>query len=278
MKQETKKRRETKTTRKRKFTASLTDGGTVSAESVTETSQERAEALLVLREMSEAYLRQIEYYKKDYGGEHTHDEAVKLAESMMKWRREEIENKLPHQISWADISALGEVNIDDSFAYWVKLRETAADEFETGRQAGKVVGVDRQPYELAQFYAIRDGFADQWQPQGGIELAMIDMLAVAFSLQMYWSTVAHQRVIAFHNKQEKEINRYETNGWKSPYQSEADAVEQAHRLADSYNRQFLRVLRQLRDLRRYSAVIIQNNGGQVNVGNQQVNVQKLSEK
>ena len=55
---------------------------------------------------------------------------------------------------------------------------------------------------------------------------------------------------------------------------EAAAIEQAYKLADSYNRQFLRVLRQLRDLRRYAPVIIQNNGGQVNVGNQQVNVQK----
>jgi hypothetical protein len=47
-------------------------------------------------------------------------------------------------------------------------------------------------------------------------------------------------------------------------------------LFKKYNRQFLRVLRQLRDLRRYSPVEIQNNGGQVNVaanGNaQQVSV------
>ena len=50
-----------------------------------------------------------------------------------------------------------------------------------------------------------------------------------------------------------------------------DAVDQAHRLADGYNRQFLRVLRQLRDLRRYAPVVIQN-AQQVNVGNQQLNV------
>ena len=103
---------------------------------------------------------------------------------------------------------------------------------------------------------------------------MIDMMTIAFSLQMYWSTVAHQRSIEIHDTQEKELSRYENKGWKSPHQYEAAAVEQAYKLADSYNRQFLRVLRQLRDLRRYAPVIIQNNGGQVNVGNQQVNVQK----
>ncbi|HET8670641.1 MAG TPA: hypothetical protein VFM05_08475 [Candidatus Saccharimonadales bacterium] len=67
------------------------------------------------------------------------------------------------------------------------------------------------------------------------------------------------------------MRRFESSGWKSPYQSEADAVDQAHRLADGYNRRFLRVLRQLRDLRRYTPVVIQN-AQQVNVGNQQLNV------
>jgi hypothetical protein len=43
--------------------------------------------------------------------------------------------------------------------------------------------------------------------------------------------------------------------WVVPaFESEADAVGQAHRLADGYNRQFLRVLRQPSDLRRYAPV------------------------
>lgn len=61
-------------------------------------------------------------------------------------------------------------------------------------------------------------------------------------------------------------------GWRSPFQGTADAIDQAYRLADSYNRQFLRTLRQMRDLRRYTPSVIVNNGGQVNVANQQVNV------
>jgi hypothetical protein len=100
---------------------------------------------------------------------------------------------------------------------------------------------------------------------------MIDMLTISFSLQMYWSTVAHERAVRKHDDQRQAFNQYESNGWKSPYQSEADAVDQAHRLADGYNRQFLRVLRQLRDLRRYTPLVIQN-AQQVNVGNQQLNV------
>lgn len=83
--------------------------------------------------------------------------------------------------------------------------------------------------------------------------------------------MAHERVTRAHDEQREAAKRFEASGWKSPYQSEADAVDQAHRLADGYNTQFLRVLRQLRDLRHYTPVAIQN-AQQVNVGNQQLNV------
>ena len=58
--------------------------------------------------------------------------------------------------------------------------------------------------------------------------------------------------------------------WKVPRFTEGMAIDQATRLADSYNRQFLRTLRQLRYLRRYAPPVIVNNGEQVNVANQQV--------
>ena len=144
------------------------------------------------------------------------------------------------------------------------MRKAADDELECGKRGVRVAGYDPSPYALAQYLVIRDSFADQWLPQGGIESAMIEMLAVAFSLQLYWSGIAHDRAMRVHDAQRDQLKRYESSGWKSPYQSEADAVDQAHRLADGYNRQFLRVLRQLRDLRRYAPVVIQN-AQQVNV-------------
>jgi hypothetical protein len=57
---------------------------------------------------------------------------------------------------------------------------------------------------------------------------------------------------------------------------DADA-QQAAEMADRFNRLFLRTLRQLRDLRRYSVPIQINNPEQVNIpagGGQQVNTQK----
>ena len=236
-----------------------------------ETTLEHAEARQVLMEAARAFIGTIEFYKSEFGGGKPHDEAVKEALQCHEWRRGYVEGLSVEEINWGHLSAVGEVNIEDGLKLWSRVREAADDELESGKRGAKVAGENSEPYSLARYLAIRDSFADQWQPQGGIESAMIEMLAIAFSLQLYWSGIAHDRAMRVHDDQRESLKRYESSGWKSPYQSEADAVDQAHRLADGYNRQFLRVLRQLRDLRRYAPVVIQN-AQQVNVGNQQLNV------
>jgi hypothetical protein len=73
-----------------------------------------------------------------------------------------------------------------------------------------------------------------------------------------------------------ELKAYGTTDgyWNRPYVSEQQAVEHAVQMADRFNRMFMRTLRQLRDLRRYSPVTI-NNPNQVNIATdagQQVNL------
>ncbi|HEU4710559.1 MAG TPA: hypothetical protein VFS76_03295 [Pyrinomonadaceae bacterium] len=233
-----------------------------------ETTIEDAETRQVLMEAAQTFIGTIEFYKSDFGGGKPHDEAVKEALQCHEWRRGYVEGLSVKEISWGHMSAVGEVNIEDALKLWSRVREAADDELESGKRGAKLAGENTTPYSLAQYLAIRDSFADQWKLQGGIESAMVEMLSISYSLQMYWSTVAHERAMRTHDAQRDQVQRFESGGWKSPYQSEADAVDQAHRLADGYNRQFLRVLRQLRDLRRYAPVVIQN-AQQVNVGNQQ---------
>jgi hypothetical protein len=63
--------------------------------------------------------------------------------------------------------------------------------------------------------------------------------------------------------------------WIPPRVGEQNAIEHAMQMMDRYNRLFLRTLRQLRDLRRYSTPITINNPQQVNIaadGGKQVNV------
>lgn len=243
-------------------------------EKVRETTPEQVEAGRIVARMAREYAATIDFYKSPEYGALSHGEAVERTEALSESRREWVRDTPAEKVEWSHLAAIGEKNLGDALGMWVRVREAADDELESGQRSANVVGPLR-PYELAQYLAIRDAFCDEWRPRGGIELAMIDMLTVAFSLQMYWSGIAHQRATGEHDEQKKSASRYEPKGWKSPYQWKADAIEQAYRLADGYNRQFLRVLRQLRDLRRYAPPMIVNNGGQVNVatdGGQQVNV------
>src|SRR6185369_900270 len=264
-------RRSTPRTVKRTYQLEKRTGEKITREHEYKATVEDAEKRQVLAAAAQSFIATVEFYKSEVGGGKSHADAVKETLQCHERRRGYVEGLAVEEINWGHFAAVAEVNTDDCFKLWSRVREAADDELESGKLGAKVAGDNADPYALAQYLAIRDSFCDGWQPQGGIESAMIEMLAVSYSLHMYWSTVAHDRAMRTHDRQREALKRFEDGGWKSPYQSEAAAVDQAHKLADGYNRQFLRVLRQLRDLRRYAPVVIQN-AQQVNVGNQQMNV------
>jgi hypothetical protein len=226
-------------------------------------------------QLAESYVGVLKFYKSPYSGEKPHDLAVEEAEAFhrntLEWLRSQPEGLIPSRIGWRHLSAIAEEDMQKALATWAAVCEQADDHLASGNRAAEVAGA-REPYELAQFMAIRAAFADEWQPRGGIESALIDMLVVAFSLQMYWTAIAHARSTEIMASEREATRGRDARGWRTPHHSVADAIEQAYRHADGYNRQFLRVLRQMRDLRRYAPPVIVNNGGQVNVGQQQVNV------
>ena len=41
--------------------------------------------------------------------------------------------------------------------------------------------------------------------------------------------------MSVHDRQSETLKRFESSGWKSPYQSEADAMDQAHRLQEQFS-------------------------------------------
>lgn len=57
-----------------------------------------------------------------------------------------------------------------------------------------------------------------------------------------------------------------------PYSYEAEATIQAAELAERFHRLAMRTLRALRDLRRYAPTVSIQSAGQVNIGEQQVNL------
>ena len=116
---------------------------------------------------------------------------------------------------------------------------------------------------------------------------MVDTLAQCYFAWQYWLTRSFQvannqdTVIEQRAKNKKsERARYDEGDWQPPRVTAIEYLEHCTQMADRFNRMFLRVLRQMRDLRRYSVPVTINNPKQVNIaadGGQQVNVQNKAE-
>jgi hypothetical protein len=108
------------------------------------------------------------------------------------------------------------------------------------------------------------------------------MMAQAYFQWQYWFEETVKRSQTDERREHPEYSKWKadrqaegwTGGhWLRPYVSEQQAIEHAVQMADRWNRIFMRTLRQLRDLRRYSTVTI-NNANQVNIateGGKQIN-------
>lgn len=186
----------------------------------------------------------------------------------------------PAALSWRHLAA---VEAEDggaaALAAWESVRRAARTELASGHRAAMVMeGAESSPMDRARFLAVWEALAAEWQPRGGIEWSLIDAMAQAQAAHGYWLgklTERTQREVAEDVRDREKLSQQEQyhrwGEWLPARVTTAEAIAEASGMVDRFNRVFLRTLRQLRDLRRYSPVVI-NNPGQVNVGGQQVNV------
>ncbi len=179
--------------------------------------------------------------------------------------------------------------------FWEKAKSEGRKEFESGHLAANInfpVDYMKGLWNVARYLGVRESFIDDWNPNGGIEIALIDMMAQSWFQWQYWleqtvkrsKTRPREEHHAYQewkrwNERTKNSKSWQDGYWFPPYVSEQQAIEHAVQMADRFNRIFMRTLRHLRDLRRYSPVTI-NNPNQVNIatdGGQQVNVSNTEE-
>lgn len=244
----------------------------------------------VLREMLQSRHRMIQFYKSKYGGGHTSEEAVKLVdgieseEDLEKYLRRVLSDSVD-QVTWCELERIYNELPGFVGTVWKLIQDEARKEFESGhRMAAALETTEWQhlPWKRAEFLAIRESFIAEWQPRGGIELAMIDTMAQAHCEYLYWCEITHHRAttegkILYSSEEERWFEKARGN-WIPPRVGDIAAIDHAVQMADRYNRLFLRTLRQLRDLRRYSMPVTINNPQQVNIaadGGQQMNAVKL---
>ncbi|MGI9036368.1 MAG: hypothetical protein ACR2GD_10065 [Pyrinomonadaceae bacterium] len=255
----------------------------------------------LLRQMQHAFVRRVAYYRSEAGGGLSVSEARERAFHACT-NTEEAKKEfnmmlsLPiENLNFVDLMELHSLAPRVAERFWENAKREGRKEFESGHLAANInfpADYIKQLWNIARYLGVRESFIDDWNPQGGIEVAMIDMLAQSYFQWQYW---LEQTVKRSETKPREEHYKYqewkrwqkelqkakswEEGYWFPPYVSEQRAIEHAVQMADRFNRIFLRTLRQLRDLRRYSPVTI-NNPNQVNIaadGGQQVNVSNKDE-
>jgi hypothetical protein len=250
----------------------------------------------LLRQMHQSFIQMVAYYKSPAGGALSTDEARSRAFHACDNEEEAREvfqemMQLPlENLNFVDLQSLHSFAPRVAERFWEMAKREGKAEFESGHLAANITFPTvylKQFWNIARYLGVRESFIDDWNPQGGIEVALIDMLAQTYFQWQFWLEQTVTRSKTPERKQEPKYEqwrmqmkeKYEANGWDPgywyrPYVSEQQAIEHAVQMADRFNRIFMRTLRQLRDLRRYSPVTI-NSPQQVNIaanGGQQVNI------
>jgi hypothetical protein len=229
-----------------------------------------SEASALARELAAAYRGLLEYYREQY--KLPPPEALAKVDSPFPPYLEENAVHGPaDQVSWHDLGRLAEHKPELAEQCWERVKQAARDELASGHRAAKAMeGYYSHPWKRAQFLAVREQLAQEWRPRSGVEWQLIDTMAQAQTAMLTWMDT-----LATYTSLEVESRRHdlkERARWNPPRISENEAVDQAAAMVDRFNKSYLRTLRDLRDLRRYTPAVFVQNAGQVNVGGQQVNV------
>ncbi len=253
----------------------------------------------LFRQFHQAFIRSVAFYQTPAGGSLSVEEARKASFHPCKNEEEAKKHfktmmRLPlESLNFIDLEELHQIAPRVAERLWERAKDEGNKEFISGHLGANItfpVGYMKQLWNIARYLGVRDSFIAEWQPKGGIEVAMIDMMTQSYFQWQYW---LEQTVKRSETKERYEHPEY--SDWKSrrqahnkamgwtvdgywfrPYVSEREALDQAVQMADRFNRIFMRTLRQLRDLRRYAPVTI-NNPNQVNIatdGGQQINLTK----
>jgi hypothetical protein len=254
----------------------------------------------LLRQLQESYIVRVAFFRSKEGGALSPDEARAHAfqscedEEEAKRLYDELRSNPVDQIRFIDLASMWRISSGFSESLWEMIKTEARDEFESGHLASKALSPTqflRTAWGVASYLGLRESFVEEWQPQGGIQVSLIDMLAQSFFCVQHWvkqSVLRSQTPLRKSNagyiQWQEQFNPdavddgYTYGHWDLPYVSEQAAVEHATRMADRWHRIYMRTLRGMRDLRRYSVTIA--NAQQVNFasdGAQQVNVAKASQ-
>jgi hypothetical protein len=220
----------------------------------------------LVRIFREEWRHTVAFYRSEKGGSLTLDQAVEQATHKIDEQRaaEIFERVMTQSAEITDFQDLHDLWIhspEDAEFIWQQMKHEARREFMTGHLAATVfepVDWMRSAWKRAKFLGVRDSFLDEYQPEGGIEVALVDTMAQAYFLQLHWTEEAVRRTNADPRRHSYEYEKWEkykreaykaqmwdTGYWEIPYASEVQLQEQAVKMADHFSRLFQRTVRQM---------------------------------
>ena len=221
----------------------------------------------LVRVFREEWRRRVAFYRSEEGGSLSLDEAIEQAthqvdEQLAAEIFERLLTTSAESIDFDDLHKLWMHSPEEAEFVWRQMKEEAQREFMTGHLAATVfepVDWMRSAWKRAKFLGVRDSFIDEYQPEGGVEVALVDTMSQAYFLQLHWTEEAIRRTNADprrHSYEYAKWERYksevakarmwENDGyWEIPYASEVECQEQAVKMSDHFSRLFQRSVRAL---------------------------------
>jgi hypothetical protein len=223
----------------------------------------------LVRVFRDEFRREVGFYRSKEGGSVSLADAVELAthKTDEKYGAEIFERLLTtsaESIDFDDLHKLWLHSSEDAEYIWQQMKQEARREFMTGHLAATVfepVDWMRSAWKRAKFLGVRDSFIDEYEPEGGVEIALVDTMAQAYFLQLHWTEESVKRTQASpyrHSCEYEDWERYKKQSakankssmwdggyWEIPYASELECQEQAVKMADHFSRLFQKTVRQM---------------------------------
>jgi hypothetical protein len=176
----------------------------------------------------------------------------------------------PEEVTWEDLDALTGKDPAGALRRWEEVKRAAREEVRAGHRAARAIqGGDNALWERARFLAVRAELTEAWRPRDAVEQHLVDHLAQWQALLWRWQEAftAWTETASYGPRRRKKGEPPE-----AVRLSEAEALERAAAKVERLHRLYLRTLKALQELRRARPPVIVRRAGQVNVGQQQVNI------
>lgn len=176
----------------------------------------------------------------------------------------------PDQVSWFDLNRLGNHDPDELIHVWEEIKSKARDELSSGHRTAKALEWDGTPWDRARFLAIRENLREPGSQPRGTESVLIDMAAEAVTTWLELSEQLHMLLSTDGQLKRSDLDR--GGRWSPSRQVIREEIERTEKRVEQAHKRVLRSIKMLADTRRTASTLFVGHAGQVNVGQQQVNV------